>query len=746
MNFLIIGNGGREHAICKKLINCDCHLFYYGQYENFAMSDIAKLIGIGSLTDYNNIVDLSLANKIHIVFIGPELPLSVGLSDEFAKVNIACIGPRKALAKIETSKIFARRLMLNNNMEKYCPKILSILRYDDPYNKNQILESIGDNDIVIKADGLHSGKGVKVQGDHFMNIDEGLSYCCEILNNKEDVIIEEKLVGEEFSLMSFCDGVTLKHMIPVKDYKRVYDDDQGPNCGSMGSITGALWFLNDQDIKICHYINEIIIKLLQRKTKLLYKGILYGSFIKTKNKQIKVIEFNARFGDPECINILHLLETNLLDIFGGIITGTLDKVDIKFRNEMSIFKYLVPIGYPDKSIKGEEVIMPNNINSSDIIIANLECKNNKYYTMGSRILGCIYSHIDLNVAVEYVNDFLNQFTGQLFYRKDIGSNISLSYTKAGVNIEEKNEAINDIATLVKSTYTNNVISKFGDFNGIIKLDNNFIVTSTDGVGTKSILVLEQYGPELGFELLGRDLVNLNINDILVAGATPLFFLDYFGCGKLNKKHLKYFIKGITEGCKEHNCVLLKGETAIMPDIYQENKYDLVGTVIGYLNEDTMIHNKNNIREGDIVLGLKSFGFQTNGFTLIRKILNRLQQYDDINKNIMDQICAPHRSYYNDILSLRKANVKINGLCHISGGGLLENPPRILPGDLHIEFDFKYPDIFSFIQEKGVLNDYEMMKTFNCGYGFLVIINSNEYDKVQQLDIAHDVIGIVHKTP
>ena len=737
MNILIIGSGGREYAVCKKLTQSNCTLFYYSKTENYDMSKIAKLLDLGETTNCNKICELAKQYNINIVFIGSESVLASGLSDELAKINIPCIGPTKELAKIETSKIFARQLMLDNNMAQYCPKILYTLECGKVCDYTNIQKLIANYEIVVKPDGLHSGKGVKVQGDHFATHDQGIKHCYSILGNKENVIIEEKLVGEEFSLMSFCDGKTLKHMIPVKDYKRVFEDDKGPNCGSMGCVSNCLWFLDDKDLKVCHTINEIVIQILQKMTGSLYKGIIYGSFMKTKNKEIKVIEFNARFGDPECINILHSLDTDLLDIFKAIVNGTLDQIDLKFRKKPTVFKYLVPNGYPNKPVK-TEINIPKI--DQNMIFANVEYKDNKYYTLESRALGYVFSHDDINFAANYVNDVLSRCTGNLFYRKDIGLNMSLSYKKSGVDVAEKNKAVNEIEQLVRSTYTDEVLSKFGDFNGIIDVNDNKIVTSTDGVGTKSIIVLEHYGYEVGLELLGSDLVNLNINDILVSGASPLFFLDYFGCGKLNKDHLKYFIKGIVKACRAHNCVLLKGETAIMPDIYQEGKYDLVGTVVGQIYDE--INSKENIKEGNIVLGLKSFGFQTNGFTLIRKILERLKDYCDIDSDVMDSICAPHKSFSNDILTLQRYDVQINGLCHITGGGLIENPPRVLPDNLQIDFDFTYPDIFKFIKEKGVLSDYEMMETFNCGYGFLVIVPENS--DLDGINIQYDVIGKIVK--
>lgn len=742
---LIIGSGGREHAICKKLSTSRCTLFYYGSHENPGMNQYAKLLDNGDLTDINKITQLALDNKIEMVIIGPEKPLFYGLTDKLLENNIQVIGPKQNLAMIETSKYFARQLMIENGLEHYCPKLLQVIYPGNDFDRiNTILNTIMKSyKIVLKPDGIYGGKGVWVQDDHFSTKEHILNYCHQLATFGQTTIIEEKLVGEEFAIMSFSDGYTLRHMIPVRDYKRLRDGDLGPNTGSMGSITGyngKLWFLNEQDIKTCHMINEKIIDLLKEKSGgQIYKGILYGSFMKTNNKEIKVIEFNARFGDPECVNVLELLENDLLDVFKAICNNTLHQINLRFKKDASVFKYKVPNGYPDKSMKGDLVHLKQT--DDDMIYASImKNKDNQYLTLGSRTFGVIKIGKDISQLCYHVNQTLDDIEDNLFYRKDIGSTISLCYKNSGVNIPEKEKALSEIQKDIESTYNHNVVSHFGDFAGIMKFGhnstgkNNLLITSTDGVGTKSILVLEHFGYEKGFEMLGRDLVNLNVNDILVKGADPMFFLDYFGCGKLDANHLKYFIKGITDACKEVGCILLKGETAQMPDIYLPNTFDLVGTIVGSCWENDLIDGKTMIQEGDSVISLPSNGPHTNGFTLIRKIIDRLKTYDDIDPDILNHICAPHKCYYRDILQLRHLGVSIHGLCHITGGGLSENPKRILPDGLTINYlNCQMPYVFEYLQEKGHLSDEEMRQTFNCGIGMMVIIPSEDIARIKGID-------------
>jgi len=258
-------------------------------------------------------------------------------------------------------------------------------------------------------------------------------------------------------------------------------------------------------------------------------------------------------------------------------------------------------------------------------------------------------------------------------------------------------------------------------------------------------VLKNYEPEIAFEMLGRDLVNLNVNDILVKGAKPLFFLDYFGGNKINSLNVKYFVKGICDACKELNCVLLGGEISEMPDVYVKDSYDFVGTMVGIIKENDIIDGKKNVKVNDIVIGLPSSGPHSNGFTLIRKIIDRYSKVYKISQNITNQLCATHKCYYNEIMLLKNNNIKINALCHISGGGFIDNPPRVIPDNMYIEWNEnvnKLPEIFQFIKNKGMISDYDMKKNFNCGFGMLVILPESELDKIKLL-LNYTILGKVH---
>lgn len=768
--YLIIGCGGREHAICKALSKTVSkeNLYYYGPYKNPGMFEIANLINIGKLDNHQQILYWIKYHHINIAIVGPELPLQNGLVDLLIDNDVKCIGPTKDLSKLETSKGFSRNLMNSNpNLKQYNPEYRIFHNTDKSYidyiNQKQ-------KDFVIKADGLHGGKGVKVWGDHLNTIEDSLNYCRQIHNKHESFVIEEKLVGDEFSLMSFVNGNTLKHMPPIRDFKRLYDNDKGPNTGSMGSIN-YIDYLTREDIIICQNINQEIIETLhqyQNNTNThKYCGILYGSFMKTKTGKIKVIEFNCRFGDPECINVLYMLETPLQEIFDSMLNNTLSEMDIKFNKEMvTICKYLVPNGYPNNPIKNHEFYINNYEEIKEYLIfasSILETFDQQQYfkQLGSRTLAVICHDNDITKCYNKIENIINQINGPLFYRKDIGllsksSKTQLTYKDSGVNINEADKVIKGIKEYVEKTFTNSInknddINNFGDFGGCMDLSIIFnykkpiLVSSIDGVGTKSSFVLKYKSRNLAYEGFGHDIVNHCINDILVKGARPLFFLDYYGTSNLKAEDVVSFVKGLSEALQKHKCVLLGGETAEMPSYYYPNKSDLVGCITGVVEKDKIIDGKKNIQPNDHVLGLRSSGPHTNGYSLIRKICQDLKTMPE---NVLASLCAPHKSYLYEINELETCDIKINGLVHITGGGWDDNIKRVLPDNLKIGGldSYQFTEPFDWLMKTGNISRKEMMKTFNCGIGMLIFVNKKDYNRIVSEELLDDYvdIGVVYK--
>lgn len=319
---------------------------------------------------------------------------------------------------------------------------------------------------------------------------------------------------------------------------------------------------------------------------------------------------------------------------------------------------------------------------------------------------------------------LLNYTNDYFYMTD-----SISYSDAGVSIDNANLALDKIKKLAKSTFNAQTLTEIGSFGGMFsamfpQMSEPILVASADGVGTKLKIAFET-----GIHnTVGQDLVNHCTNDILVQGARPLFFLDYFATGKLNPETTVAVVEGFATACKENNCVLLGGETAEMPSMYGDGEYDLAGFIVGVVDKSKVIDGK-NIVAGDVILGLPSNGLQTNGYSLARKLMFEIAGYDvdstpeELNgETVGNALLATHPSFLKLLDNLLDSG-KIKGLAHITGGGLLENIPRVLPENVSVEIkrgSWNELPIFGLMQKIGNVEDREMFRTFNMGIGMVVI--------------------------
>ncbi len=420
MNVLLIGSGAREHAIARALkkSTAKLDLFCFGSSNNPGIKLLTIGYTVGKLDDPKSITDFAIQNKIDWAIVGPELPLSAGVVDELAEYNIPAVGPTKEMAQLETSKSFTRDLVSGYNI----PGCAKYKKFSSLSGIKEYAEEL-QNSYVVKADGLMGGKGVKVYGEHLHSLEETLAYCKEIIDAGSTFLIEEKFVGQEFSLMSFCDGVHLAHMPAVQDHKRAFVGDTGPNTGGMGSYSDAnhsLPFLTPEDIKQAEAINQATADALRDKFKTGYKGILYGGFMATANG-IKLIEYNARFGDPECMNVLAILDSDFVTLCQEIIAGNLSQDLAKFKNQATVCKYAVPEGYPDHAIKNQKIDVSGVTNSDQIYFAAVDERTDGLYETGSRTVAVVGIALTITEAETIAEEEIKKISGPLFHREDVGT-------------------------------------------------------------------------------------------------------------------------------------------------------------------------------------------------------------------------------------------------------------------------------------------------------------------------------------
>ena len=321
------------------------------------------------------------------------------------------------------------------------------------------------------------------------------------------------------------------------------------------------------------------------------------------------------------------------------------------------------------------------------------------------------------------------------------------YKLAGVDIDAGNSLVNRIKKSVAASHNKNVLDNIGGFAGMYELDkdieNPVLVACTDGVGTK-VSLAQQYNDLSG---IGQDLVAMCVNDLIVCGAKPLFFLDYYASSKLDVNEATTVVKSIADACIKSDCALLGGETAEMPGHYIDNNFDLAGFSVGCVSKDKIIKNDNVIC-GNVLIGIESSGPHSNGFSLIRKIIKE-SKVNEEEKNIIAKRCLEPTLLYPKLIMELISNYKINSLSHITGGGLTENLPRSIPDNLIVEIDtdsWEMPNIFKWLQENGNISDDDMYRIFNCGIGMVLFVDEDEElnisRRIKELKMNSFVIGKV----
>lgn len=429
MNILSVGGGAREHAIVKALLKDEEVILYSAmKNRNPGIAKASEDFLLVNEIETNKIADWAERKKIDLAVIGPEAPLGAGIVDALKKKDIKTVGPTKKASRIEISKQYMRDLMKKHAVPgrveyEVFDNIMDLKNFVDEYQK----------EVVVKPVGLTGGKGVKIMGEHLNNKDDVIKYAKQVIENKiggaTKVIIEEKLMGEEFTFQVFCDGEKIVPMPVVQDHKRAYEGDVGPNTGGMGSYSQAnhlLPFLEKREY-------EESLRIIQKTVDAMrfeenpYKGILYAQFMLTPQGP-KILEFNCRFGDPEAMNVLPLLKTNFVEICFSVTDGNLNQKKIEFDEKATVCKYIVPKGYGVKSLEGEEIIVDEKKikkSGAELFYASVNEKNGRIYTTSSRSLGIVGIADDIGKAEIISEEALKHVKGNLYMRHDIGKKESI---------------------------------------------------------------------------------------------------------------------------------------------------------------------------------------------------------------------------------------------------------------------------------------------------------------------------------
>lgn len=418
MKVLVIGSGGREHTLIWKVNQSPKVSQIYCAPGNAGISRLAKCIDINA-DNIEELVDFAKKEKIDLTVVGPELPLSKGIVNEFNRWGLKIFGPSQEAAEIESSKVFSKYLMKKYN--------IPTANYEVFQNSEEALDYIKQQTfpLVIKADGLAAGKGVFI----VKNLDQAGDALDILMEEKKfgeagrQIVVEEFLEGEEVSILAFCDGKAVVPMISSQDHKKIFDNDQGPNTGGMGAYSPVPFYTTEIKEKVCREILKPTVKGLQNEGRE-YKGVLYAGLILTKNGP-KVLEFNARFGDPETQVVLPGLKTDLVDILNAVIEETLHKINIEWEDNAAVCVVVASGGYPGKYQKGKPISGLERLKKMKNIIAfhaGTKFQDEEIVTSGGRVLGITTWDDTISKAKEKAYEGVEKiYFEDMYYRKDIAS-------------------------------------------------------------------------------------------------------------------------------------------------------------------------------------------------------------------------------------------------------------------------------------------------------------------------------------
>ncbi|HOK07235.1 MAG TPA: phosphoribosylamine--glycine ligase [Syntrophales bacterium] len=423
-SILVLGHGAREHAITETLHRSGekPRLHAYMKANNPGIAGLCETTCLGNYDDLSKIVSYARSREVEFAVIGPEDPLNMGVVDALAEAGIPSFGPLRDLARLETSKSFTRDLLTKYGI----PGNPSYGVFTDLKEIPAFLDGLAG--IVVKPDGLTGGKGVMVQGDHFETKGEALDLCAAILREHPSVTVEERLEGEEFSLQCLCNGKTVVPTPPVQDHKRRFVGDRGPNTGGMGSYScedHSLPFLGPRDLEEALEITRRVAEAIHRETGRYYKGVMYGGFIATV-EGVRLLEYNARFGDPEAMNILPLMETDFVAVCRAVVAGGLEDLRVSFARKATVCKYIVPKGYglpadhPDASSTAAPIEV-GDVGAARLYYASVDRRPDGLYMSTSRAIGVVGIGEDLEEAERIAEAAVSAVRGPVDHRPDIGT-------------------------------------------------------------------------------------------------------------------------------------------------------------------------------------------------------------------------------------------------------------------------------------------------------------------------------------
>jgi phosphoribosylaminoimidazole synthetase len=587
--------------------------------------------------------------------------------------------------------------------------------------------------IVVKQSGLAGGKGVVVPNSA-QETAEAIREAIAV----GDVVLEERLIGTECSLIAMSDGKTSVAFPLAQDHKRIGEGDTGFNTGGMGAYAPAPVQFSAEELHNM-FITPVIDHFAAAGTPFI--GVLFAGIMLTADGP-RLLEYNCRFGDPEAQVLLSLLDSDLVELLLTCVNTSLTPGHLTIRAGSALGVVLASHNYPHSPRTGDIISsLPSTNPMCAVFHGGTELQNGNLVTAGGRVLTCVGFGATLEEARTHAYSTATRisFDGMQL-RRDIawrapGATIK-SYASTGVNIDEGTRAVDLIKASVAKTSTSQVLRGVGAFGGALdvsflkEFDHPVLVGSTDGVGTK-VELAARTGRIRG---TGHDIVNHCVNDVLVQRAYPLFFLDYLASSTIDAEMVAEVVGGMADACAAAGCVLLGGETAEMPGVYSPGAFDIAGTLVGVAEREQLLPLP-TIAAGDVLIGVTSNGPHTNGYSYLRKLFAWIpleSQPVPLDRPLVEALLEPHRNYLPVLKDALNTEL-VKALVHITGGGLPENMPRVLPQGIGANItlgSWPMPPLFQLVSELSALEMNELYRTLNMGIGMVVIVAPQHVEAVQ----------------
>ncbi|KRX67908.1 Vesicle-fusing ATPase 1, partial [Trichinella sp. T9] len=732
---VVIGSGGREHALIWKLSQSEHVDRIFALPGNYGIASLPKTRCI--VEDDSCVEYFCVKNKVDLVVVGPEASLADGVVDTLTALGIRCFGPTKAAAQIESSKAYAKLFMRRFDIPTAEFEIFT----DSEKAKSHIKRCEYDAWVVKASSPTASGSGVYVGTSD----DEACSAVDDLINKEvhsaagKEIVVENFLVGKELS-------ITVQHIRFIEE---------------------------------C--ILQKVVNILREEGKL-FKGVLHADVMITEFG-IRVLEFNSTFGDLEAQVLLPLLETDLLEILLSCTDQTLSQCSIRWKpGQFSCGILLAASGYPVLSnVQTGYPIEGLEQRCSDVLVFHSGTKADSSglpVTSDGRVLCMVGVGNTFRFARKKAYDAVQciNFKG-VQYRSDIGNGF-LPPNFGLLSDPESETSFVDSECDMEFSFADDLVkslvhvcqpivrpgsgvldySQQGEYGAAFDLRlsgyrDPILISGTDGVGTKLMIAAKAKQ----YDTIGVDLVAVCVNDILTRNAEPLFFLDCIAQTDLREEVLLALLQGIAKGCLEAGCSLIGGKTACMPGLYARGEFELAGFAVGAVERSQIaLPAKQRMENGDVIIGIASNGFHSNGYSLIKSVLE--SQNIELNdpcpwnpqQTVAINLLLPTKIYVNTLLELLRSG-RVKGAAHITGGGLVDNIPRILPSDLIAKIDMStwpIPDEFLWLASAGSISASEMVNVFNCGIGMVLIVGRKDVPYVeahlQSRSERFFKIGIVEK--